>query len=156
VRTSQTDLVAQRDLAIKISQGMDSSYDAYQQVVRLRKQLAEGLKRLDGTELKKTKDGAVSLDKKLETVENGTKAAPGLGPTNRDLTRLLFSVERADAVPAETLRSAVQQSCEALSRSLASWHDINDGDLQQLNSMLNVNHQSPLPVAVVEMSACGK
>jgi hypothetical protein len=79
VRTSQTDLVAQRDLAIKISQGMDSSYDAYQQVVRPRKQLAEGLKRLDSTRLKNMKDGAVLLDKKLETVENGTKAAPGLG-----------------------------------------------------------------------------
>ena len=156
MHTSQTDLVAQRDLAIKISQGLESSYDAYQQVARLRKQLAEGLKRLDGTELKKTKDGAASLDRKLETVENGTKAAPGLGPTNRDLARLLFSVESADAAPAETLRSAVQQSCEALSKSLAPWHHINEGDLQQLNSMLNANHQSPLPVAAVEMSACGK
>jgi hypothetical protein len=154
VRTSQTDLVAQRDLAIQISQGLDSSNAAYQQVVRLRKQLAEEMKRLDGMELKKTKDGATSLDKKLETVENGTKAAPGLGPTNRDLTRLLFSVEGADAAPTETLRSAVQQSCEALSRSLASWHDINQGDLQQLNSMLDANHQ--LPVVAVEMSACGK
>jgi hypothetical protein len=154
VRTSQTDLVAQRDLAIRISQGLDSSNDAYRQVVRLRKQLAEEIKRLDGMELKKTKDGATSLDKKLETVENGTKAAPGLGPTNRDLTRLLFSVEGADAAPTETLRSAVQQSCEALSRSLASWHDINQGDLQQLNSMLDANHE--LPVVAVEMSACGK
>ena len=156
VHASQADLVAQRDLAITISHGMKSSYDAYQQVAGVRKQLAERLKSLDTAELKNAKDAAASLDKKLETVENGTKASPGLGPTNRDLARLIFSVESADAAPAETVRSAVQQSCEALSNSLSSWRQINEEDLGQLNSMLSANRESPLPIAEVETSACGK
>ena len=156
VHASQADLVAQRDLAITISHGMKSSYDAYQQVAGVRKRLAERLKSLDTAELKNAKDAAASLDKKLETVENGTKASPGLGPTNRDLARLIFSVESADAAPAESVRSAVQQSCEALSNSLSSWRQINEEDLGQLNSMLSANRESPLPIAEVETSACGK
>jgi photosystem II stability/assembly factor-like uncharacterized protein len=156
VHASQTDLVSQRDLAITISHGMASSHDAYQEVAKVRKQLAERLKSFDSRGLKKVKDAAASLDKKLETVENGTKAAPGLGPTNRDLARLMFSVESADAAPPETVRSAVQQSCEALGKSLTSWHQINGRELQQLNSMLSAIHQSPFPVAAVQTSGCGK
>jgi photosystem II stability/assembly factor-like uncharacterized protein len=156
VQVSQPDLVAQRDLAIAVSQGMKVSYDAYQQVEKVRKQLAEQMKSLAGEELKEPKEAASALDKKLEAVGKGTKAAPGLGPTNRDLARLMFSVESADAAPAETVRSAVQQSCEALSKSLASWRQINEEDLRRLNSMLNANHQASLPVAAVEPSGCGK
>jgi photosystem II stability/assembly factor-like uncharacterized protein len=156
VQVSQPDLVAQRDLAIAVSRGMKASYDAYQRVEKVRKQLAGQLKSLAGEERKEARDAAASLDKKLEAVEKGTKAAPGLGPTNRDLARLMFSVESADGAPAETVRSAVEQSCEALSKSLASWRQINEEDLRQLDSMLNANREASLPVAAVEASGCEK
>ena len=54
--------------------------------------------------MKQAKDAAASLDKKIEALEKGTRTAPGFGPVNRDLTRLIFSVESADIRPAEAVR----------------------------------------------------
>ena len=97
---------------------MKASYDAYMQVAALRKALAERQKALNGDELKKTKDAAASLDKKIDAIQKGTRTAPGFGPVNRDLTRLIFSVESADIRPADAVRSAAQQSCDALDKDL--------------------------------------
>ena len=104
VHASQSDLVEQLDLAQEITRGMKASYDAYLQVAALRKDLAERQKALNGDELKQAKDAAASLDKKIDAVEKGTRTAPGFGPVNRDLTRLIFSVESADIRPADTVR----------------------------------------------------
>lgn len=43
-----------------------------------------------------------------------------LGTTNRDLTRLLSSVESGDVRPSDTVREAVRQSCAALDKNLAA------------------------------------
>ncbi len=49
VQASQSDLTEQRDLALKISRGMKSSYDAYQHVAALRKELAERQKAMNAS-----------------------------------------------------------------------------------------------------------
>ena len=77
-----------------------------------------GKRPLNGDELKQTKDAAASLDKKIDAVQNGTRTAPGFGLVNRDLTRLIYSVESADVRPADAVRSAAQQSCDALDKDL--------------------------------------
>ena len=45
---------------------------------------------------------------------------------NRELARLIFSVESADIRPAEAVRAAVQQNCDALDKDLASWRQLNE------------------------------
>jgi hypothetical protein len=135
---------------------MKASHDAYLQAAALRKDLAErqkALKDAAGDEMKPTKDAAASLDKKIEALEKGTRTAPGFGPVNRDLTRLIFSVESADMRPAEAVRSAVQQSCDALDKDLASWRRLSEQDLASFNAMLIAAKLSPLPAAEIGTSA---
>ena len=153
----KSDLVEQLDLAQETTRGMKASYDAYLQVAALRKDLTERQKALNGDELKPTKDAAASLDKKIDAVENGTRTAPGFGPVNRDLTRLIYSVESADVRPADAVRSAVQQSCDALDKDLASWRQLSEQDLASFNAMLTAAKLSPLPpVATGTSTGCKK
>jgi hypothetical protein len=152
VHASQSELVEQLDLAQDITRGMKASHDAYLQAAALRKDLAERQKALTGDELKPTKDAAASLDKKIDTLEKGTRTAPGFGPVNRDLTRLIFSVESADMRPAEAVRSAVQQSCDALGKDLATWRRLSEQDLASFNAMLTAAKLSPLPAVEIGAS----
>jgi photosystem II stability/assembly factor-like uncharacterized protein len=154
---SQSDLAEQLDLAQQITRGMKASYDAYLQVSALRKELTERQKALNGDELKAAKDAATALDKKIEMVSKGTRTAPGFGPVNRDLTRLIFSVESADARPVDTVRSAVQQSCDALDKDLTSWRQLTEQDLFSFNATLTAAKLPPLtPVASGASAGCKK
>jgi photosystem II stability/assembly factor-like uncharacterized protein len=153
VHASQSDLVEQLDVVQKITRGMKASYDANMQVAALRQALTERQKALNDAELKQAKDAADSLDKKIDAVQNGTRTAPGFGPVNRDLTRLIFSVESADIRPADEVRSAVQQSCDALDKDLANWGQLIEQDLASFNTMLAAAKLSPLPVAAAGTSA---
>ena len=157
VHASQSDLVEQLDLAQDITRGMKASHDAYLQAAALRKDLAERQKALNGDELKQAKDAAATLDKKIDALEKGTRTAPGFGPVNRDLTRLIFSVESADMRPAEAVRAAVQQSCDALGRDLTTWRQLSEQDLASFNAMLTAAKLSPLPAVEIGTSTgCGK
>src|SRR6202035_1416907 len=100
---------------------------------------------LKQSESKETKDAVSDFEKKLDAIDKGTKRAPGFGPVNRDLARLIFSVESADMRPAGTVQSSVQQSCDALDKDLASWRQLNEQDLAAFNAVLAANKQSPLP-----------
>jgi hypothetical protein len=86
------------------------------------------------------------FEKKIDAIDKGTRRAPGFGPVNRDLTRLIFSVESADMRPAETLQSSAQQSCDALDKDLANWQQFNEHDLPAFNAVLSANKQAPLPI----------
>jgi hypothetical protein len=104
---------------------------------------------------KEVKDEMAAFEKKLDSIEQGTKAAPGFGPVNRDLSRLIFSVENADMRPADTVQSAVQQSCEALDKDLASWQQLNEQDIGAFNRVLAANQQPALaPVTGIGTAGC--
>jgi hypothetical protein len=130
---------------------MKSSTDAFYQVAGLRKALAvrrDALKQSETqrSETKDTKDAVADFEKKIDAIDKGTRRAPGFGPVNRDLTRLIFSVESADMRPAETLQSSAQQSCDALDKDLANWQQFNEHDLPAFNAVLSANKQAPLPI----------
>jgi len=86
------------------------------------------------------------FEKKIDAIDNGTKRAPGFGPVNRDLARLIFSVESADMPPPDTVQSAARQSCDALDKDLANWRQLNEQDLAAFNAVLAANKQGPLPI----------
>jgi hypothetical protein len=146
VRASPADLADQLDLAQQIIRGMKTSSDAFYQVAALRKALAQRTDALKHSEAKETKDAVDNFEKKIDAIDKGTKRAPGFGPVNRDLARIIFSVESADMRPADTVQSAAQQSCEALDNDLANWRHLNEQDLVAFNTVLAANKLAPLPV----------
>ena len=146
VHASPADLADQLDLAQQITRGMKTSSDAFYQVAALRKALAQRTDALKQSETKETKDAVDNFEKKIDAIDKGTKRAPGFGPVNRDLARIIFSVESADMRPADTVQSAAQQSCEALDNDLANWRHLNEQDVAAINTVLVANKQAPLPV----------
>ena len=146
VQASPPDLSDQLDLAQRISRGMKVSSDAFYQVAGLRKALTERTDALKQSEAKETKDAVADFEKKIDAIDKGTKRAPGFGPVNRDLSRLIFSVESADMRPADSVQSAAQQSCDALDKDLANWQRLNEKDLAAFNAVLTANQQAPLPI----------
>jgi hypothetical protein len=154
IHASQADLVEQRDVALLASRGMKSTFEAFHQIDDLRKALDERQKAMSGADAEKAKPVADALSKKLDTVEKGTRSAPGVGPVNRDLARLIFSVESADMPPADTVKAAVQQNCDALDKDLAQWQQVNQQDVATFNGFLATAKLAALPVASVSMAGC--
>lgn len=146
VHASPADLSDQLELAREITRGMKSSSDAFDQVASLRKALAQRTDALEHSATKETKNRLADFEKKIDAVDQGTTRAPGFGPVNRDLARIIFSVENADIRPADAVRSAVQQSCEALDKALANWRSLNEQDLASFNALLAAHKESALPV----------
>ena len=153
VHASKEDLLRQRDLALGIVRGMKSSYESYEQVAALRKALTEYQKTLldSDSEAKKTIE---QLDVRIAALEKGTKIAPGFGPVNRDLGRLLFSVENADVRPVQTVQSAVQQLCDELDKNLLNWRQLNEQDIAPLNGKATSKDPPMLAHSVVTTSGC--
>jgi photosystem II stability/assembly factor-like uncharacterized protein len=151
VQASQADLLAQRDLALEIVRGMKASFDAYQQMATAQKELTGRQKSLQDAGAKKA---AADLGKQIDALESGTKADPGVGPVNRDLGRLIFSVENADMRPAEPVRVAVEQTCQALETKLAAWKQVNEQEIQAFNQTLTKAKLSPLQTATFTVTGC--
>jgi hypothetical protein len=126
VHATQADLEAQLAVARRLLSGIKLSYDEYQAQAALASALDEAKKG-------KTIDTA-ELEKKIKAVTEGSRTAPGLGPVNRDLTRLLDSVEAADQHPTEPQIQAVNQVCDALVKVTALWKSLNE-DLQKQNPL---------------------
>ncbi|HTW58893.1 MAG TPA: hypothetical protein VMD99_12255 [Terriglobales bacterium] len=155
VQASPADLSEQLDLAKRIAQGMKASSDAFYKVAEFRKTLTERTVKLKQSGDKKTKEAVAEFEKKIDAVDNGSRRAPGFGPVNRDLSRLIFSVESADMRPADTVQSAAQQRCEELAKDLANWRQLTEQDLSAFNAILAANQQAPLPtVAAIGSSGC--
>jgi photosystem II stability/assembly factor-like uncharacterized protein len=146
VHASSADLSEQVDLAQRITRGMKASSDAFYQVADLRKALAQRKDAVKQSETKETKDAVAEFEKKIDAIDKGTKRAPGFGPVNRDLGRILFSLESADMRPADAVRSAAEQSCEALDKDLANWQHLNQQELAAFNTVLAGSKQAALPV----------
>ena len=152
VHASREDLLQQRDLALEITRGMKSSYDAFQQVGAFDKELAERKKALQASDTE-AKKAFEQLDKKIDALKKGTKTAPGFGPVNRDFGRLLFSVENADMRPAQAVQSAVQQLCEALAKNLEDWRQLNEQGFSTLAKATD-SKSLALPRIVVATGGC--
>jgi photosystem II stability/assembly factor-like uncharacterized protein len=154
-KVSSADLEAQRDLALRITRGLQSSTDAYYQADAMRKALGDSKSGKDSDKTT-SKGPKADLQKKLRALLNGTKSAPGFGLVNRDLARLMFSVESADFAPTESVRAAVQESCQALGQRLREWRQINQQDAVALKSKRAAKQTAPLPVVVVALGGCEK
>ena len=117
--------------------------------------IRDGKKAGNGKAAKDVTDAVQAFDKKLDAVQNGTSAAPGVGLVNRDMARYYEMLISGDARPAERLRASVAESCQGLTTSLVSWRSLNATDLPAINKVLAKSKQAPLaPVAVPATPSC--
>ncbi|HEY6939247.1 MAG TPA: hypothetical protein VI424_18945, partial [Terriglobales bacterium] len=151
VQASLSDMQAQLALEQKLTQAMNTSYAAWQQVHAAHTALAEDQKALTA---KEAADSAKKLDDALSALEDGKPEQPGFGPLNRDLGRLLTMAGSGDARPAQTLYSAAQEGCDNLSQALRRWQDLNQHDIAAFNTLLQKDGKPVLPAATVPTSAC--
>ena len=129
VHASAAGLEAQLALSRRILSGLAVSYHAFQQLKVLTAAVEER---------KKDKPATADIEKQIDALQDGAKAAPGLGPINRDLARLLNSVEAADQQPTELQRQAVNEQCNDLTRTMALWKTLN----------ANLGRQNPLHLPI--------
>ncbi len=139
VNASQADLEAQLAVARQLVHGMAASYDEFQKLSSLQAALEERKK------TQPAQPGVSELEKQISAVSDGTREAPGLGPINRDLSRLLASVEGGDLSPTDAQLEAVKQKCESLGKALALWKSLNDGLSKQ--NPLNLPLATGIPAA---------
>jgi hypothetical protein len=156
MRASQTDLNAQFELETRLTDALAVTYDSYSSLKELRASVAARVKALvDGKVSKDVTDAVQAFDKKLDAVQNGTSAAPGVGLVNRDLARYYEMLTSGDARPAGRLRATVAESCQGMTNSLVSWRNLNATDLPALNKVLAKSKQAPFaPVTVPATPSC--
>jgi hypothetical protein len=156
VRASAADLQAQFDLATRLTDALSVTYDSFYALRELRATVAARLKTLtDAQAAKDVTDRVQAFDKKLDAIENGTTAAPGVGIVNRDLARYYMMLTSGDARPADRLRTSAAESCQALTTAMTSWRSVNATDVPAINELLATSKQAPLvPAAVPATPAC--
>ncbi|HSB75437.1 MAG TPA: hypothetical protein VLC12_07285, partial [Terriglobales bacterium] len=151
VRASQADYEAQLALERKLSQAMDASDQAWEQVHAARSALANDQKDLSQKDITQP---AKKLDDALGELEDGNPQKPGFGPLNRDLGRLMTMAGTGDARPAQTLYAAARDACDSLNQALARWRQLNQQELASFNALLQKNGKPPLPIAQAPASGC--
>jgi hypothetical protein len=160
IKASQAHLVAQCELAKRITDVLAASYDGYQQLTELRSAIADCLKALGAdAAAQEAADAAKALDGQVAAIQNGTPAAPGLGLlNNRDVAQFFNMLERGDAGPAETLRAAATEAREALTKAPSDWRQLNIQGVPSFNKQLGAHKLAPLPTSATIPAApsCGQ
>jgi hypothetical protein len=98
-----SDLAEQWRLEQRIMRGMEESYAAYFEMAALRKS---------------SKDEAAKSQ--FDAVIKGTRKAPGVGPINRDLSRMCTALQSGDIRPSDTIAKAVEVKLNMLADRLAA------------------------------------
>jgi hypothetical protein len=150
VKASPADLVAQFDLANRLVQELSTSFDGYQSLAGLRTSIAERVKSLGDAPSSSDRAAALKgFDQRVDAIQNGTNAAPGLGPVNREMARLYSMVESGDARPSEPLSASANEWCGALTKALDAWRRLNADDLPAVNRALASRKVQLLAAATV-------
>jgi photosystem II stability/assembly factor-like uncharacterized protein len=148
VHVTQAELDQQLDASKKVISGLKASSDAYNAAAVLRVAIADREKALAANaSAKDAADAVTDLDKKIADVQEGNPLAPGVGPVNRDLARILFMIQVGDAAPSDSAQAAVDESCQALDKNLADWRKLNGESLPSVNALLGKYNLQPLPMA---------
>jgi photosystem II stability/assembly factor-like uncharacterized protein len=148
VRASPEDLLAQFDAARRVTEALAASHDGYSALAKLRAALGERQSSLAANAAaRETASVAKALDERLNAIQHGTPSARGLGLVNRDMARYFNMLESSDTRPAEMLRGAIEETCDALTLALSTWRDLSASDLPAFNAQLRRLALAPLPDA---------
>jgi len=136
---STEELQRQLDLAQKIAVSMAATYGGYNQVARLRKELA-GLAPKSSDAVAAVK----ALDEKAKGLTDAAGPPAGLGPMNRDLTRLMIAVGQSDSPPASSVVETYAGMCQDARAALGRWSELRTNDVVKLNEVLARDSLAPL------------
>jgi photosystem II stability/assembly factor-like uncharacterized protein len=175
VHATQADLEAQVALAQRITHGLQSTTDTFWQVKTLADAIVDRQKSLASASNSSELTGTLkTLADQVHAIDEGTPAAPGIGPGNRDLTRIFTMIESGDMRPTDSAQAAVNETCGQIDSAFAAWRNLNASVsptsipagadakptvlLSSVNSQLTAASLAPLPVAtnIPAISPCGK
>ena len=139
---STGELQRQLDLAQKVAVSMAATYEGYNQVAKLRKELA-GLT----AKSPDTVAAAKALDEKAKGLTDAAGPPAGLGPMNRDLTRLMIAVGQSDSPPASSVVETYAGMCQDARAALGRWSDLRTNDLAKLNALLSRDSLGTLTIS---------
>ena len=136
-----------------------ASHDGYRQLAGMRAALGERITSLGASPAAAdAASAAKALDDQLPRWPAADSASPGLGTVNRDAARYFGMLGSGDARPAATLRAAVGETCEALTKALAVWRELEAQAMPALNAQLSALKLAPIPPGqpLPAAPACGK
>jgi photosystem II stability/assembly factor-like uncharacterized protein len=150
VKISTEDLAQQFELSQQCVNGLRQSHEAQEQVQKLREQLKELQSK---TKDKDLIQALAELDHKAATIEGtgsrrGRRPAPGQPQPSLLLVagefgQLLGILQGADAKPTSQVVAACAESAKAQADVLASWRELKEKDVKEMNERLR---KADLPV----------
>lgn len=144
VPASQYDYVELFNLVRQMTDGMSSSYAAYNALVPLSASLDDRLKSLQPDKsAKDALDAATAFQKKLNAVQDGGADGPGFGMVNAALTQMVYAANMGDGAPAQSVVEQSALACQVLSKDFGVWTKLSD-DLPAVNSLLQKHNLAPL------------
>ena len=151
LKVSPPELQQQLDLAQRISVNMNATYNGYNDAAKLQAELGDRIATLKQSgKSPETLAAAQALDAKVQGLTDAAGPPEGMGPSNRDLARLMIAVDQSDTPPASALVDTYAGICQETHTALTSWNDLLTHDLPQLNAMLA---QQSLPALTVPSQA---
>src|SRR5262249_51674207 len=145
VKASAAELAAQFDLTERVLDMLAVTYSGWTSLRDLRATIPDPTKALAGAgEAAEAREGIEGFDKKIDAIQNGSSAAPGVGIVNRDAARLYEMLVSGDAQPAQPLVAAIGESCQALATALESWRRVAADDWPAIDATLTRMKLSPL------------
>ncbi len=146
VPASQYDYVEQFNLVRQMTEGMSSSYVAYNELVPLSDALDDRLKNLQSNkQAKDALDAATAFQKKLDAVQGGGFTLVGFGVANDGLTQMVYAANMGDGAPAQSVQAGSAFVCGALNNTFAAWQKLSTTDLPALNTLLQKYNLAALP-----------
>ena len=147
LQVSPQELERQLELSQKLTASMSATYQGYNQVAEVRKELGARIAALkQAANAPDALTAVQAADTKAQGLTDAAGPAPGLGPMNRDLTRLLIAVDQSDTAPASEIVETFTGMCKDTQAALARWNDLRTDDLPKVNALLAQQRLAPLAV----------
>jgi hypothetical protein len=158
LKVTTAQLRHQLELAQKIAGNMGATYQGYNQAAHLQSELANRVAQLEKAgNAADALAAAKSAEEKSRGLTDAAGPPAGLGPMNRDLTRLLIAVDQSDTPPASALLETFAVMCEDTHAALDRWNDLRK-EVAQLNAALAKERVAPVrvPQDAPAVPDCGK
>jgi len=153
LKVTTPELQQQLELAQKLAASMAATYEAYNQAAQMQAELADRVAQLQ--KVSNSSDAlsaAQTAEGKARGLTDASGPPAGLGPMNRDLTRLMIAVDQADTAPASALLETFAGMCAETHEALDRWNDLRK-EVGQVNALLAAQKMAPVNVPKEGLSA---
>jgi photosystem II stability/assembly factor-like uncharacterized protein len=136
LKVTAAELRRQLDLAQKLAASMGTTYRGYNQAAQLLGELNGRVETLEKAgSAPDALQAAKAVSEKARGLTDAAGPPAGLGPMNREFTRLLIAVDQSDTPPASELIETFEAMCQETHAAIGRWQDLRK-DVEQLNTLL--------------------